>query len=401
MLNKSQEYLDFFCRQIKERPVGSPGNQAASARFQALAESFGWQVEAIPFSALDWESDGAECWSADGQYQVFPSPYSEGCDLIAELVAAASLEELQDLNCAGKLLLLHGELTREQLMPKNFVFYNPPEHQRIIAELERAEPAAILTATGRNPSIAGGIYPFPLIEDGDFQIPSAYLTAEEGRRLLPLIGEEIQLRSRARRIPGQAHQLIARRGQGLRRRIAITAHIDAKKGTPGAIDNGTGVVILLLLAELLQDYDGDYDLELIPFNGEDYYGASGQMIYLEANRDRWQEIYLNINIDGAGYHLGESAFSAFDLPSPVQQALDRVLREGEGLSPGIPWVQGDHSIFIQQGIPAIAISSAWFIDRIDSQDITHTARDHPGIVDHQKLVDISLAVNQLIRSELE
>ena len=36
--------------------------------------------------------------------------------------------------------------------------------------------------------MAGGVYPFPLIEDGDFDIPSVYLTAEEGERLAQFLG---------------------------------------------------------------------------------------------------------------------------------------------------------------------------------------------------------------------
>jgi len=33
---------------------------------------------------------------------------------------------------AGWVLLLRGEIAKEQLMPKNFTFYNPDEHKRII-----------------------------------------------------------------------------------------------------------------------------------------------------------------------------------------------------------------------------------------------------------------------------
>lgn len=112
---------------------------------------------------------------------MIPSPYSKGCSLEAELVAAGTLNELEQVLAKGKLLLLHDELTREQLMPKNFVFYNPDEHQQIIALLEEKEPGAILAATSRNAALAGGVYPFPLIEDGDFQIPSVYLTEAEGK----------------------------------------------------------------------------------------------------------------------------------------------------------------------------------------------------------------------------
>ena len=45
----------------------------------------------------------------------------------------------------------------------------------------------------------------------------------------------------------------------------MTAHIDAKKGVPGAIDNATGVITLLLLAERLSRYRGPHILEIFAF----------------------------------------------------------------------------------------------------------------------------------------
>lgn len=75
-------------------------------------------------------------------------------------------------------------------------------------------------------------------------------------------------------------------------------------GTPGAIDNGTGVTVLLLLAELLKDTYCRYPIELLVFNGEDYYRAPGQVKYIEQNEGRFEDILLKINIDGAGYHKG-------------------------------------------------------------------------------------------------
>ncbi len=138
-------------------------------------------------------------------------------------------------------------------MPKNFVFYNPEEHQKIIALLEKGKPAAVIGATGRNSALAGGVYPFPLIEDGDFDIPSVYMTEEEGNRLLPFAGCIVTLNSVSVRIPGKGYNIIAVKGPEGADRIVVTAHIDAKKGTPGAIDNATGVIVLLLLADLLSD----------------------------------------------------------------------------------------------------------------------------------------------------
>jgi aminopeptidase YwaD len=68
---------------------------------------------------------------------------------------------LKNTNIHDKIVLLIGEIAREQLMPKNFVFYNPEHHQEIIRLLETGAPQAIMAATGRDPQLAGGVYPFP------------------------------------------------------------------------------------------------------------------------------------------------------------------------------------------------------------------------------------------------
>jgi len=396
MIRNCDVYLEKLCQDIQQRPVGSDGNRQATTFFQEVVLDFGWDVESTPFPAMDWQDGGADLRVGGKKFRVFPSPYSKGCSLETNLVAVGSVKELEKVDAAGKLLLLYGELTKEQLMPKNFVFYNPEEHQHIISLLEKREPGAILTATSRNAALAGGVYPFPLIEDGDFQIPSVYLTEEEGKQLLRKVGQVGNLKSDARRIQAEGYNLIARKGQDQNRRIAISAHIDAKINTPGAIDNATGVIVLLLLAEKLKDYQGDTMIELLPFNGEDYYAASGQMIYLEQNQGRFEEILININIDGAGYHEGPSAFSPFNLGERTQQNLDEVLTSMEDIDEGGPWYQGDHSIFLQQGVPAIAVSSKWFLENIDSQEITHTPKDHPAIVNCDKLVDITEALYKFI-----
>jgi len=396
MIHNCDEYLKKLCLDIPQRLVGSEGNRQATSFFQKIVQDFGWVVESTPFQAMDWQDGGADLLVDGEKSQIFPSPYSKGCSLESYLIAAGSVEELEKIDTGGKLLLLHGELTKEQLMPKNFVFYNPEEHKQIIALLEKKEPGAILTATSRNAALAGGVYPFPLIEDGDFQIPSVYLTEEEGEKLLLKVGQVGNLRSDARRIQTDGYNLVARKGQDQNKRIAISAHIDAKINTPGAIDNATGVIVLLLLAEKLMDYQGDMMIELLPFNGEDYYAASGQMIYLDQNQGRFEEILLNINIDGAGFHEGPSAFSPFNLSEETQQSLDSVINSMDDIDEGGPWYQGDHSIFLQQGVPAIAVSSKWFLENIDSQELTHTPKDHPAIVNCDKLVDITEALHKFI-----
>lgn len=391
----SLTYLKTLCVDIPDRSVGSEGNRIAARFFEKEISSHGWETEMPEFDAVDWIDGGASLKIGEVHFEVFVSPYSLGCLAEAELVQASNLAELERLDPAGKIVLLHGDVAREPLMPKNFVFYNPEEHQKIIALLENGRPLAIICATGRNAALAGGVYPFPLIEDGDFDIPSVYMTEEEGLRLLPFAGEKAALKSVSRRVPGKACNVIARKGNRDAERIVITAHIDAKKGTPGAVDNATGVVVLLLVSRLLKEYAGSPLIEIVAFNGEDYYAVSGQMNYISANRQHFDTILYNINIDGAGYREGPTAFSFYGLPDGMRKAAEKVIKQYPGLAEGPPWPQGDHSIFIQYGRPAVAVTSAWFSENTEAQEITHTPKDNLEIVEAGKLVEIAEAISEL------
>lgn len=397
LLSRIREYITFLCADVGERCVGSEGNRQATRFFRNELESFGWQTAVASFEAMDWKEHGASLLCGEESFNVKVSPYSNGFSGDAEMVAASSAEELEGLDASGKFILLHGSIASEQLMPKNFVFYNPQEHRKIISLLERSGAKAIICATGRNAALAGGVYPFPLIEDGDFDIPSVYMTREEGLRLIPFSGKRLFLTSHSERIPGKGYNVTGRKGNSDGQRIVVTAHIDAKKGTPGAIDNATGVIVLLLLADNLRSYNGDRLIELVAFNGEDYFSVPGQMEYVRANQGKFGEMMLNINIDGAGYAEGNSAFSFYDLPYGIENITRTVIGKNARLMAGPQWPQGDHSIFIQSGVPAIAVSSEWFTENILDQEITHTPKDNPSIVDLTRLPDIADAISEIIR----
>lgn len=398
LLIKCKEYLKTLCVDISERCVGSNGNRQATCFLEKELSLRDWVTEMVEFEAIDWVENGANLKSDGENFNVLVSPYSLGFRGEGELVSASTIEELSKINAKNKIIFLFGEIAREQLMPKNFVFYNPEEHQKIISILENSGAKAIISATGRNAALAGGVYPFPLIEDGDFDIPSIYMTEEEGSKLISKIGKVVFLESKSKRIPGKGYNVIGKKGNNNSPKIVVSAHVDAKKGTPGAIDNATGVIVLLLLSDLLKDYNGNKLIEIVAFNGEDYYAVPGQMNYISTNKNNFNNILLNINIDGAGYEEGLSAFSLFNLPDEILQPAKKVINKYSGITEGVQWPQGDHSIFLQFGVPAIAVSSKWFIDNIGDQDITHTPKDNIGIVDCNKIVEISQALNTLIRS---
>lgn len=394
IIHTAETYLQTLCLDIPGRQVGSRGNQVATNFFADIAASFGFQVRFSWFECLDWRSAGIHIAVQENSFEGYASPYTLGCQAQAPLTVISTLLELENSDITDKIVLLHGEIAREQLMPKNFPFYNPEEHQRIIRLLETKKPRAILAATSRDAVMAGGLYPFPLIEDGDFDIPNGYMTEEEGERLAHYTGQQMTLEIRAERNPSLGCNVMARKGNRQDRRIVLCAHIDAKMGSPGALDNACGVVVVLLLAQLLKDYHGDLGIELIAMNGEDYYSNPGEQRFLSDNINHFNEIVLGINLDGVGYREGATAFSLYDCPEDLANSIREVFSHHAGLIEGEAWYQGDHGLFVMNGRPALAMTSENAMELMTH--FVHTHRDKPELADVKKLVNIALALKELV-----
>jgi aminopeptidase YwaD len=392
---KADAYLQKLCVEIPCRHVGSQGNHSATDFFADVVGSFRFDTQSPEFECIDWISGGAHLSVNDTFFDTFSSPYSKGCSIDAPLVVVSTLEELKAAEISKRAVLLCGQIAQEPLMPKNFSFYNPEHHKRIIHLIEQKAPAAIISACQKGADIAGGLYPFPLIEDGDFDIPSIYMTEEEGGRLAGYAGQIINLKSRAKRIPSKACNVIARKGAKRDRRIVLCAHIDAKIGSPGAIDNAGGVTTLLLLGELLADYRGKLGIELVAINGEDYYSNPGEQQFLRMNVERFDEIILGINLDGVGYRDGKDACSLYDCPPNIVDPVRELLcAYSDDWIEGEPWFQGDHALFMMNGVPTLAITSEQIMEL--TKEIIHTPKDTPDLLDTRKLARASLALRELI-----
>ncbi len=394
--DKAKSYLNTLCSVTPNRRVGSLGNRVATDFFADKVSSWGYTIDNAPFKCLDYESGVPSLACGAASFEVYISPFSLGCDAQAELVVASTIAELEECACHDKILLLKGEICAEQLMPKNFVFYNPDNHKRIYALLEGKQPKAIITATSKNPQMVGNIYPFPLINDGDFDMPSVYCTDVIGEKIAAKTGEKFRLKVEAKRIPTTACNVIACKNPAAQKKITLCAHIDAVENSPGASDNASGVVVLLLLAEMLKDYTGQMGIEIVAFNGEDYYSVPGQMDYLHRYSDKFQQILVAINIDDVGYSKGKTAYSFYGCPTEIQQKAHAAFDTHTGILEGEQWYQGDHMIFAQNQKPTIAVTSDKVAELMAT--ITHSPKDTVEIIDCGKLVELASALENLVKA---
>jgi aminopeptidase YwaD len=393
---KAHSHITALCSTDSDRRTGSAGNRQATEFFREVVSGFGYETDITPFETLDHIDHGSSLILGEALFEVQTSPYSPGCDVEGELACVSTIEKLERMDCTDRVLLMSGPICAEQLMPKNFVFYNPDHHRKLIALLESKQPAALIAATSANPEQVGALAPFPLFVDGDFDIPSVYCRDEVGTLLGREAGREAQLKIDAQRVPALASNVIASRQRRAPEKVVLTAHIDTYGGTPGALDNASGVAVLLLAAELLQDYSGELGLEIAALNGEDHYSAGGQMDYLRRYQTEFPAIKVAINIDDVGYVNGGCGYSFYGLSDDLELEAARHFEGYGGISAGEPWFNGDHMIFVQNEVPSLAFTAVKVHELMST--ITHTPRDVPEMVDCRKLAELAMALDQFIRS---
>jgi aminopeptidase YwaD len=380
--------LKELCVNIGERPVGSSNNQKAQAYIGSMFREHGCEVEYQGFDCMDWTGREISLRVGDRSVPAAISPYSLPCEVTAEAVRVGNIHELEAGEIAGKVALLHGELTREAIMPKNFKFWNPEGHQKIVRLLESKKPAAIVAISFNTGQ------PTPIFEDGDFDVPSAVVSKRDGPLLLNS-SAPVSLKIVSTRRPSNGANVIARKpGKAGQSKIVFTAHLDTKPGTPGALDNASGIACLLTLSLLLQPCQFDRGIEFLAFNGEDYYSNAGEIAYLERFQHEFRNIFMNVNCDGVGLKGSQVGVAYMECPDALISLCERA-RGGFGRIEVIdPWYQGDHMLFVMKQVPALAVTSRAIFPLVDT--VIHTRNDRLDLLDPDSILQTATYLAQVV-----
>ena len=377
---------------FKERPVGSKNNRDILLYLEDLLVKMGYDIKKLPFICTTCETGESCLILNDRRIEIQASPFSQPFEGSGRMAFVKSLEELETVNCRDCILVVGGELAATPLQPKEYPFYYPEEHRYLIELFEKKQPAAIIAATGKHALC--GLEPFPLFEDGNFLIPSAYVP-EAMFEELQSNGKDIVARVsiQTKNKQQNSYQLVAQqKNKSSHGKIIVCAHMDTKYYTKGALDNAVGVAVLLETAARL--VNSNYNIDIVPFNGEEYYEASGEVEYLKDMRSSQDQVFLVINIDSSCHAGSKIAVSLYNFDDPAREAIDRLMQIQKEVVYGLEWYAGDHAAFVFQGIPCIVLSSSDLFE--GGLDDTHTMRD---TLDTVNLGQVELAadyINQMV-----
>lgn len=372
--NLLNTHMKELCEVIGARPTGSEANKAAVQYVSDTLEKLGYTITRQEFPCMEWLNEGAQLTINGKSVEVAAAEYSAPCNISGELVCVSSFEELKSADLEGKICMMCGELCNEPLMPKSMVFWNPEEHKAIIRELEIKNPLAVITV-----SFIADV-PVPIIQDGDFNIPCAAVKGDLLETLLDSKGKA-ELRIMTERRPATAANVIAARGEG--NKVSFSAHIDTKPTTPGALDDGSGVAVLLAFAEKIADKEYPYQIEFAFFNGEDYYSNPGEMLFMQTYLQSPKDYVCAFNVDGVGMMDSTTSYSFYECPDELQNRIDSFAAATTGIEKIEPWPMGDHMIFAGAGIPALAITATNIFSLMEA--VMHTPKDNLSIVDYERL----------------
>lgn len=349
MQNSAFRHLKALSVEIGARPGGSVGNQAAAAYIESVLRRCGLAVEMQEFACPAWEELGAWLCLHNSALPVAANAYSPSCLVSAPLAPLHTHVELEQADLEGKLAVLYGELVRHPLPPKAWKFRDDAD-ARVVELLEAGRPAAILTVQNR----AGEIE--RLIEDWEFRLPSATVSAEVGAMLLAHTGEMARLRIDTRQSRGVTANVVGRMPGLTRQQIVLCAHYDTKFDTPGASDNASGVAVMLALAEYLCRQEQPYSLEFVAFTNEEYL-PSGDDEYVYRRGNTFDQIDAVFNFDAVALRQGPDTVAGFNLMPALQADLARVVARFPEVIWTEPWPESNHSTFATRGAPCLAFTA--------------------------------------------
>ena len=378
-LLKLQQHLEMLSCEIGPRPVGSAGNQRAEKYIAEQLVQAGYDVQHQKFECEDWHLESAAVEIDGVRMQVRPNSYSAACDVRAPLLAVHTIEDLIALDLRGRVVALHGGLSADPWQPRHFRFFSIKDQLRLREHLERAQPAAVIMISPRNEHVR------PIIEDGDFRIPSVTVSADAGARLIAAEGHTVHVRIDSRISASLGANVIAdapAHPRGIAPQVLLCAHYDTKHESPGALDNASGVAALLMSAERFRARR-DVEMHCVVLNGHDHFATPGQHMYQEFLGDVRGSLDLMINFDDVGYQSASNTVAFMSCTERFVQHARASIAARPSLFEIGPWPQGDHAAFWSAGVPSVAFTSEVSFALLDR--ITHTPLD---VVDNVSTVSI-------------
>ena len=368
--------------QIGPRPSGSPENHVAAEYIHDVFRGCNLEVERQTFPCPSWKDLGTMLELGGNQLAAAANAFSPPCDITAPAVSVGTLAELEIVELKDRIAVLYGDLVIAPIACKSW-FLKSDKEERLVQLLEEKQPSVIITIQASSGELER------LIEDWEFHIPSATVPAKSGLTIMENLGLPLHLKIDTQFSSGSTSNVVARKNGQNSSRIVFMAHYDTKIDTPGALDNASGVAVLLTLAQSLSYHELPPGLEWIAFTNEEYLPLGGDE-YLRRHESSLGNVEVAINFDGVGQRLSVNSIAIYANSQAFRERVDLIKQKYPGIVWVDPWPESNHSSFSWRGVPCLAFTSR------SRSRIAHLRTDTVDLVDPEKLVELVSFVSEIV-----
>jgi Zn-dependent M28 family amino/carboxypeptidase len=183
--------------------------------------------------------------------------------------------------------------------------------------------------------------------------------------------------------------------------IVVGAHYDAVVGAPGANDNGSGVAVLLELADRLRNAESPRTVRFVAFVNEEpphfMTGTMGSDYYARRAASRQENIVAMFSLETIGYFPDDAGSQHYPPPfRSIRAFRAHATFPSEGIAapafiPGINW--SDHWSFWKQGYAAVMVTDT----APYRYPHYHSPQDTPDKVDYEKMVPVVHGLEKMLQ----
>jgi Iap family predicted aminopeptidase len=372
-----KENLRALCDDIGGRLAGTESGRKARELAASILERYGLKdVHEEPFRFLGWTRETCACEVTSPRplalhaVALGNTPSTDPGGMEAEVIDASHGNPVE-LDRLGEALKGKFALVSDDAMPGGRWMHR----SEIMAEVAKRGAAGLLyqtTEAGELPMTGmcwqGGVSPIPAVgiskEDGEW-IKRQLASGESVAVRLQMTNHIAQdtCANVVGEIPGRGDEF-----------VILGAHLDAWDIGQGAIDNGTGTVVVLEAARALMKSGTrpQAAIRVVLFMGEEL-GLCGSRAYAVSHERELSRCRAMINCDMTGMPLGIRVMGHNEAEPFFEELLNSL--QAFELSAGIshrPGIYGDQQPFLLGGVPVVMPISR-FTD--ESERYYHTSGD--------------------------
>lgn len=184
---------------------------------------------------------------------------------------------------------------------------------------------------------------------------------------------------------GEGKNIVTLSGNKGKKDLYLVAHYDTTKNSLGAVDNGSGVIVVLEVAKQLQNLDLPFNLRVVLFSAEEF-ALQGSTYYVSQLSQKEKSNAIGcINIDLVG-QIGEPEIILKTIMNQIN--ILSVLMDGYHNFNNESGSASDHRSFYMGGIPVISFGD----------DINHNKEDISPMdnIDINKLKELAQVLCEFI-----